>query len=261
MTKVQNVVFDRAAAYYDQTRGLPAHEVGQLADALWQALAVTSTTHVLEIGIGTGRIAGPLVQRGLTMTGIDLSRPMLGVLRQKFPALPVALADMTCLPFAPATFDGVLAFHVLHLISGWRDALTEAVRVLRPGGKFIYSILARDPHSINMQLRRQWRSLVTAQGVNPDRPGTRDDRQVEQVLRQLGSRDQQQVEVIHDTERVTVRAVLDEMEQRIWSDTWLVPDDVFASTMPALRAWASEHFDLDQVQQDEHRIAFYVYTF
>ena len=72
MNQVQNVVFDRAAGYYDQTRSLPPHEAAQLADALWQVLGVTAATHVLEIGIGTGRIAGPLVQRGLTMTGVDL---------------------------------------------------------------------------------------------------------------------------------------------------------------------------------------------
>ena len=261
MNNLQNVVFDRAAGYYDQTRGLPAHEASQLAAALWQALDVTSTTHVLEIGIGTGRIAGPLVQRGLTMTGIDLSRPMLAVLRQKFPALPVAQADMTCLPFASATFDGMLAFHVLHLVSGWRDALAEARRVLRAGGKFIYSIHGRDPNSVNMQLRTQWHKLLAAQGVTAERPGTRDDGQVEQVLRQLGYRDHQQIEVIRDKEPVTARSVLVEMEKRIWSDTWLVADDVFASTMAALRAWATDHFDLDEVQQDEYHIGFHVYTF
>ena len=68
---VQNVVFDRAAGYYDQTRGLAPAEADQLAAALWQALAVTPTTRVLEIGVGTGRIAGPLAQRGLSMAGID----------------------------------------------------------------------------------------------------------------------------------------------------------------------------------------------
>lgn len=261
MNQVQNVVFDRAAGYYDQTRSLPPHEATQLADALWQVLGVTATTHVLEIGIGTGRIAGPLVQRGLTMTGVDLSRSMLAVLRQKFPALPVALADMTRLPFAPGTFDGILAFHVLHLVSGWRDALAEAVRVLRPGGKFIYSIHHRDPSAINMQLRTQWRQLLAAQGTTAERPGTRNDEQVDQVLRQLGYHDHTQVDVIRGQEPVTVRFVLAEMEKRIWSDTWLVADDVFATTMASLRTWASEHFDLDQVQQDEYHIGFHVYTF
>ncbi|MBK9093761.1 MAG: methyltransferase domain-containing protein [Anaerolineae bacterium] len=205
MNQVQNVVFDRAAGYYDQTRSLPPHEAAQLADALWQVLGVTAATHVLEIGIGTGRIAGPLVQRGLTMTGVDLSRSMLAVLRQKFPALPVALADMTRLPFAPGTFDGILAFHVLHLVSGWRDALAEAVRVLRPGGKFIYSIHHRDPSAINMQLRTQWRQLLAAQGTTAERPGTRNDEQVDEALHQLGCRDHAQVDVIRSSKPVTAR--------------------------------------------------------
>ena len=61
-------------------------------------------------------------------------------------------------------------------------------------------------------------------------------------------------------EPVTARAVLDDMEKRIWSDTWLVPDDVFTPTLGALRAWASERFDLDEVDQDEYHVGFHVYT-
>ena len=133
--------------------------------------------------------------------------------------------------------------------------------MLRAGGKFIYSIHGRDPNSVNMQLRTQWHKLLAAQGATAERPGTRDDGQVEQVLRQLGCRDHQQIEVIRNKEPVTVRSVLVEMEKRIWSDTWLVADDIFASTMAALRAWATDHFDLDQVQQDEYHIGFHVYTF
>lgn len=260
MNNIENVVFDRAAGYYDQTRALPPHEASQLADALWEAVGAAPALRVLEIGVGTGRIAGPLAQRGLNMIGIDLAGPMLAVLRGKFPTLPVALADMTRLPFAAAAFDGVIAFHVFHLVSGWRDALAEAVRVLLPGGKFIYSIHGRDPNSVNSQLRMQWRQLLADQGVSVGTPGTRDDNQVDQVLRQLGCRDHQQREVIRSREPVTARAVLDDMEKRIWSDTWLVPDDVFAQTLGVLRAWASERFDLDEVDQDEYHVGFHVYT-
>jgi len=260
MNNIENVVFDRAAGYYDQTRALPPHEASQLADALWEAVGAAPALRVLEIGVGTGRIAGPLAQRGLNMIGIDLAGPMLAVLRGKFPTLPVALADMTRLPFAPAAFDGVIAFHVFHLVSGWRDALAEAVRVLRPGGKFIYSIHGRDPNSVNSQLRMQWRRLLADQGVTVGTPGTRDDNQIDQVLRQLGCRDHRELEVIRSREPATARAVLDDMEKRIWSDTWLVPDDVFAQTLGVLRAWASERFDLDEVDQDEYHVGFHVYT-
>ena len=260
MSNVQNVVFDRAAGYYDQTRALPPHEASQLTDALWEALGAAPASHVLEIGVGTGRIAGPLAQRGLSMMGIDLSGSMLAVLHEKFPSLPVALADMTRLPFAAAAFDGVIAFHVFHLVSGWRDALAEAVGVLPPGGTFLYSIHGRDPNSVNSQLRTQWRRLLADQGIKAEPPGIRDDAQVDQVLRQLGCRDHQQREVIRSREPVTARFVLDAMEKRIWSDTWLVPDDVFAQTMGVLRAWASERFDLDQVDQDEYHVGFHVYT-
>jgi SAM-dependent methyltransferase len=51
---------------------------------------------VLELAVGTGRVAIPLVARGLRVTGVDLSRPMLDELRRNIPEdqLPVVEGDM-----------------------------------------------------------------------------------------------------------------------------------------------------------------------
>jgi 16S rRNA A1518/A1519 N6-dimethyltransferase RsmA/KsgA/DIM1 with predicted DNA glycosylase/AP lyase activity len=50
----------------------------------------------LEFAIGTGRVAVPLLARGIAVTGIELSRPMVAQLRAKVDeaALPVAVGDM-----------------------------------------------------------------------------------------------------------------------------------------------------------------------
>jgi ubiquinone/menaquinone biosynthesis C-methylase UbiE len=47
-------------------------------------------------------------------------------------------ADSTALPFADGEFDLVLSMMVMHHIPNWRGALTEIVRVLRPGGSFLF---------------------------------------------------------------------------------------------------------------------------
>lgn len=261
MNDIKSVVFDRAAAYYDQTRGLQEAESAQLTDALEQALGDNPAARILEIGIGTGRIGGPLHERGRALIGVDLSRPMLSVLRGKFPTLPIAVADITRLPFAPATCDGILAFHVLHLVRDWREALAEAVRVLRPGGRLIYSTNQRAHDSFNWQLRQEWQRLVEAQGESAERPGTRDDEEIGAHLRQLGARDHTFIEALQVHDIVTPRDVLEMMRQRIWSDTWLVSDAVFSATMAHLQEWAAARFDLDQACDEIHDIGFHVYTF
>jgi ubiquinone/menaquinone biosynthesis C-methylase UbiE len=55
-------------------------------------------------------------------------------------------ADATALPFGDASFDVVLSWIMLHHTVAWEDALAEAVRVLRPGGRLVaYDLLANEP--------------------------------------------------------------------------------------------------------------------
>ncbi len=74
-----SVSFDRAAEYYDRTRALPPELAARQTEMLAGALAGRS--RVLEIGVGTGRIALPLWQSGVPVVGLDLSAPMLHRLR------------------------------------------------------------------------------------------------------------------------------------------------------------------------------------
>jgi ubiquinone/menaquinone biosynthesis C-methylase UbiE len=55
-------------------------------------------------------------------------------------------ADATALPFDDASFDVVLSWIMLHHTVAWEDALAEAVRVLRPGGRIVgYDLVANQP--------------------------------------------------------------------------------------------------------------------
>jgi ubiquinone/menaquinone biosynthesis C-methylase UbiE len=129
------VSFDRAAEYYDATRGLPDEVVKEVADVLRSELA--GTRLCLEIGVGTGRIALPLARREIQMIGADLAPAMLSRLVANAggnPIFPLMTADVTALPLRDASIDAVLGCHVLHLIPNWQTAVDEACRVLRPGG-------------------------------------------------------------------------------------------------------------------------------
>jgi SAM-dependent methyltransferase len=134
----RSVAFDRAAEYYDETRGLSPDGVRLTTELL--ARELRGAAPVLEVGVGTGQVAIPLHDAALAVVGLDLSMPMLVRLVGKTdgqPAFPLVQADATGMPFADDVFGSAYLRWVLHLIPDWRRAVGEIVRVVRPGGVFV----------------------------------------------------------------------------------------------------------------------------
>lgn len=107
--------FDRASEFYDATRSLPTAVMERVVELLRAELRGRGTC--LEIGVGTGRIALPLHDAGIAMTGVDISLPMMTKLVHKSGGrtpFPLALADAARLPFSNDAFGASLACHVLH---------------------------------------------------------------------------------------------------------------------------------------------------
>ncbi|MBT9254657.1 class I SAM-dependent methyltransferase [Phycicoccus sp. MAQZ13P-2] len=92
--------------------------------------------HVLDAGCGTGRMARYLVDRGLSVVGVDLSPGMLAMARRDHPDLELYEGSLTALPLDDDSVDGVVFWYsLIHLADDeLPHALAEAVRVLRPGG-------------------------------------------------------------------------------------------------------------------------------
>jgi len=107
---------------------------------------------LLDIGCGGGREAIAFALRGCVVTAIDINEELLGTARSAALSLDVAvdfrLCDGTTLDFLDASFDCVVLFsQVLGNFPGsaGRAALLREVRrVLRPGGRFAFSIHNRD---------------------------------------------------------------------------------------------------------------------
>lgn len=96
---------------------------------------------VLDCGVGTGAFALELARvwgRPLELTAVDISPAMVDAARRRFRHAGIAgrviQADVSVLPFADASFDIVLAAHVLEHLPEPVTALAEMRRVLRPGG-------------------------------------------------------------------------------------------------------------------------------
>ena len=71
--------FDGLTAYYDRTRTFDAVCFGQAMNWLAERFPPLQFPAILEPGVGTGRIALPLVEHGYQVTGLDISEEMLGL--------------------------------------------------------------------------------------------------------------------------------------------------------------------------------------
>jgi ubiquinone/menaquinone biosynthesis C-methylase UbiE len=133
--------YDTIADIYDQTRWLTESVAEEVADFMLELVDATPETSFLEPGVGTGLNIIPLVKRGYSVTGIDVSQPMLDQFRKKLNEVPQNLnlihADASQLPFPDQSFDVVLTVHMVHAVSDWQMFLSEIDRVLKPQGFYL----------------------------------------------------------------------------------------------------------------------------
>lgn len=246
--------FDRAASFYDDTRRLPDDISARITQTILDR--VPPDAPILECGVGTGRIAAPLLQRGANLFGVDLSIEMMHKLLEKVERARLAQADVSQLPFPNATFGTVLTVHVLHLVGPWREALREFKRVLRPGGLYLNSHNYRPTDSPNVRIRAQWHALLEARGQGWRRPGTRDHDELAAELHALGAHIEE-IAVGEWASTTTPRRELDQIAARTHSDGWGVSDEALAETTTELRTWAlAEYADLDTPIPVERRFTF-----
>jgi SAM-dependent methyltransferase len=136
---------DRFADVYDDWYDDPPATDATVAGLVARAGAVTPdgrTPAVLELGVGTGRLALPLAAAGLAVTGVDASSAMLDRLAAKpgGASVTTVVGDMAG-PLPDGPFDlAVVArntFFNLTTEAAQRACLAEVARVLAPGGRLV----------------------------------------------------------------------------------------------------------------------------
>lgn len=100
---------------------------------------------ILEVGCGTGHWLAQLQERGIRTTGLDLSPGMLANARRRLPSVSLIQGTASQLPWRSGTFDRLFCINAIHHFPHKRMFLTEARRILRPGGQIM--IIGLDPHS------------------------------------------------------------------------------------------------------------------
>jgi SAM-dependent methyltransferase len=226
----ESIGFDRAADIYDATRGFPPGVAERVASLVEQAAGLGSQGSLLEIGVGTGRLALPLAARGVRVTGVDLSRRMMARLLAKRGDLPVEVvwADATLLPFPRGSFDAALAVHVFHLIPRWREVLGEIARVLPARGVLVH---AGDDRTADWA---QWRdALGRSHSVcNVGVPHA----QIETFPEQQGWELVGDPHQLAFSRRLEPQRLVDGLLRRDWSWTWGLTDAQVAEAAESLRA-------------------------
>lgn len=138
-TKFEHEGWQRVAQKYDSVW---ASSTRQFIPPLLDAAEVSEGMSVLDVGCGPGYVSATAAERGARPAGLDFSQAMVAIASKMFPHIEFREGDAQHLPFADAGFDRVLAnFALLHLAEPER-ACAEANRVLKPGGKFAFTIWA-----------------------------------------------------------------------------------------------------------------------
>ncbi|WP_433042193.1 methyltransferase domain-containing protein [Dactylosporangium sp. CS-033363] len=103
----------------------------------YQLLTLEPDVTVVDVGCGTGRAVEELAQHAGRAVGVDLDPSMLGVARARYAHLDFREADADRLPFEDGAVHGYRADKVFHMLPDPAAALTEARRVLAPGGRIV----------------------------------------------------------------------------------------------------------------------------
>lgn len=135
----ESVISHYATLAYEYDRRWNRYSVVSL-ELLAKRLDMQDGEALLDLACGTGRLGGIIRERtpGVDLTGMDLSPDMIKMARGRIPEDAHTRwleGSMEALPFDDASFDAVSCSSAFHLLTDQRKAMSEMVRVLRPGGR------------------------------------------------------------------------------------------------------------------------------
>jgi SAM-dependent methyltransferase len=125
-------LYDRIGNNYDESR----HADPFICGRLYSLLEPRSNLQYLDIACGTGNYTVALEIMGLQICGIDTSKRMLNIARQKYYSIPWSSGTADKLPFADNSFSGAICILAIHHFSNLQHVFDEINRVI-VNGRFV----------------------------------------------------------------------------------------------------------------------------
>jgi len=141
--------WQRAADHYVEAFGAVTV---QAAGPLLDAVGAGPSMELLDVATGPGFVAAAAAARGAQAVGLDFSSVMIATAARLHHEIVFREGDAEALPFDAATFDAVVMnFGVLHLARP-EAAIAEALRVLRRGGRYAFTVWAAPDQAVGFGL-------------------------------------------------------------------------------------------------------------
>jgi len=231
---------------YDETRVFDVDCFDSALDFMVERFPPSRFSKLLEPGIGTGRIAIALAERGYQVTGVDISEEMLEYLNKKLlqmkRSLPISfhVGDATKLPLPDAIFDVAIAVHLFYFIQQWKQAVNEILRVLKQERSLV---LMHTGTGVEVpSLNARYRELCADQGYSIKDVGVKSTNEVINYLTGLGCN----IEWIRDrwqwTQRIQLDRALHYMKSRAYSFTTFTPNKVHSIAIEKLESELQQQF-------------------
>ena len=254
-TVSSRIDFSRVAEDYEATRGIPKPFMKEIIEDVIQTCELTPTSLVLELGCGAGRFLRALASRRIPVVGLDLSEGMLkkacsNQQSTKFLRSNLISGDAIAIPMNQGAFKAIIAIHLYHLMSDWKDALSETMYVLGSGGTIITGFVGSRTHQsyLNRLYRKRREELgysTASLGADPT-----------EVIGELQSRGANvNTHRYQTTVGVPLKETITYLERRVFSSMWRdLPEVVHRQIMQDVRIAATTQFkdpnDVEQLQID-----------
>jgi SAM-dependent methyltransferase len=101
---------------------------------------------VLIPGIGYGRNAKPFLERGMSVTGIEISETAIALARSQLGLeIPIVHGSVTDMPFDRRQYDGIFCYGLVYLLDppGREKLIRDCYRQLGPGGHMIFTVISK----------------------------------------------------------------------------------------------------------------------
>ncbi len=255
--------YGHVAEDYEASRGLSAQFMKELMEDFINTCKLDPHTLVLDLGCGTGRLLRELADQKIPVIGIDISKGMLekACLNQqswKYYRSNLMAGDANALPFHRGLFSCIILIHLLHLLSDWKEVLSEAMRVLRPDGTLVMGIIPAPAHvSTLMRFYTRRREEL---GYVYDHPGPHFT-EVFDALKVEGAK--VEIHDIYADMKISLRRTLSYIDRRVFSSMWKnLPDVIHRQLMQEVRSFATSQFmSLDDEEHMRIKAELYYVSF